>query len=186
MIPTVGFCDVLGEQVNFPILHQIITRVVFLIAQIQWCKHSGVRVTGSFMWRWMLWFMCCVCRPVTLLSSGLFPVCFSFIPWACSLQSARDFLTQKAHCTTAIHHPRIWAESSSEHLVIFSDSPDDLLALFYTWGNLKMCFNVLGNHIRNCQTSRDRLSASSKRLLHLFYFPMSTFKYGWMLLTWII
>lgn len=153
------------------------------MARVWWCKHSGVRLTGSFMWRWMLWFMCCMFRPVTLLSSGLS---------LCVFYSSHGH----AHCNLRLTSPKYSSGSLypcntssqnlgriSEHLVTFNDSPADLLALFYAWGNFKWRSIVLGNHIRN---PRDCLSASSKRLLHQFYFPVPTFKYGWMLLMWIM
>lgn len=98
--------------------------------------------------------MCCL-PPCHSLVIGTFPCVFLARPVG-MLTAIHPWLppnTPAAHCTPAIHHLRIWGESSSEHLVIFSDFPADLLALCYAWGNVKMFLIFVENHIRNRRTS---------------------------------
>lgn len=90
--------------------------------------------------------LCAVCAAVSLSFHLDFSLCVFLT------HPTGTWLPPNTPAHSAIHHPRFWGESSSEHLVTFIDSPADLLALFYAWGNLKMCLIIVGKHIRKRRT----------------------------------
>ena len=99
------------------------------MAQVQSCQHTSGRVRASI-----------VVKVNVVIYEPCVPPCHSLVIGT---------FPPAAHCTPAIHHPRIWGESSSEHLVAFDDPLLTFLTLLNTGWNFKMGLILIGNQIRN-------------------------------------